>query len=320
VLDLPIIDAHQHFWDPPSTPHPWLSTAPLPDFRYGDYAALRRPYLPADFRADAKGHNIVATVHMEAEWDTSDEVGETRWLATLRAAHGLPTVAIGHARFEDPGVEEVLAGHAGFDFIRGVRQKPTAAPAPFGARRGAAGSMDDPRWRRGYALLERHGFSYDLQTPWWHLDAAADLAHAFRRTTIIVNHTGLPSDRSLDGLKAWRQMLERVAREPNVALKISGLGQRAPIPGRATPIARSYKTRSPSSAPTAACSPATTRWTACAWATGRCSTTSSASWPIGRRLNGSLSSTTTPRGSTGSLLETAEADPRCGIAAHRGAD
>jgi predicted TIM-barrel fold metal-dependent hydrolase len=42
--------------------------------------------------------------------------------------------------------------------------------------------MDDPRWRRGYALLERHGLSYDLQTPWWHLDAAADLAHAFPRT------------------------------------------------------------------------------------------------------------------------------------------
>ena len=226
IDDLPIVDAHQHFWDPARTPHPWLSTSPLADFRYGDYSALRRPYLPADFRADAKGHNVVATVHMEAEWDTADEVGETRWLATLRAEHGLPTVAIGHARFEDPGVEAVLAGHARFDFIRGIRQKPAAAVAPSGARRGAAGSMDDPRWRRGYALLERHGLSYDLQTPWWHLDAAADLAHAFPRTPIIINHTGLPTDRSLDGLKAWRQMLERAAREPNVALKISGLGQR----------------------------------------------------------------------------------------------
>ena len=27
--DLPIGDGHQHFWDPPRTPHPWLSTAPL---------------------------------------------------------------------------------------------------------------------------------------------------------------------------------------------------------------------------------------------------------------------------------------------------
>jgi predicted TIM-barrel fold metal-dependent hydrolase len=226
IAEIPIVDAHQHFWDPPRTPHPWLSTAPLSDFRYGDYSALRRPYLPPDFAADAKGHRVVATVHVEAEWDTQDEVGETRWLAALRAEHGLPTVAIGHARLQDPGVNEVLAGHAAFDFVRGIRQKPAAAASPREARRGAPGSMDDPRWRRGYALLERYGFSYDLQTPWWHLDAAADLAHAFPRITIIINHTGLPSDRSLEGLKAWRDALELAAAAPNVALKISGLGQR----------------------------------------------------------------------------------------------
>ena len=223
---LPIVDAHQHFWDPARTPHPWLSTAPLADFRYGDYAALRRPYLPPDFRADARGHRVLATVHVEAEWDLGDEVGETRWLAALRAEHGLPTVAIGHARLEDPGVEEVVAGHARFDFVRGIRQKPSAVRSPAESKRGAAGSMDDPRWRRGYALLERYGLSYDLQTPWWHLDAAADLAHAFPRTPIVLNHTGLPADRSLDGLKAWRDALETAAAEPNIALKISGLGQR----------------------------------------------------------------------------------------------
>ena len=102
IDDLPIIDAHQHFWDPARHPYLRLSTAPLADFRYGDYAPLRRPYLPADFRADAKGHNVVATVHIEAAWDTADEVGETHWLAALRVEHGLPTVAIAHARFEDP--------------------------------------------------------------------------------------------------------------------------------------------------------------------------------------------------------------------------
>jgi predicted TIM-barrel fold metal-dependent hydrolase len=225
IDDLPIVDAHQHFWDPARTAHPWLTTAPLADFRYGDYAALRRPYLPPDFRSDTEGHRVVATVHVEAEWDTSDEVGETRWLAGLRAQHGLPTVAIGHARLDHPGVGEVLAGHARFDFVRGIRHKPVAAAAA-GARRGAPGSMDDPRWRRGYALLERYGFSYELQTPWWHLGAAADLAHAFSRTQIVINHTGLPVDRSVDGLKAWRDALETAAAEPNIALKISGLGQR----------------------------------------------------------------------------------------------
>ena len=220
-----IVDAHQHFWDPASGRYPWLSTHPLPSFRYGDYAALRRRYFPEDFRRDAAGLRVMATVHMEAEWNPVDEVGETRWLAGLRKEHGLPTVALGHARFESPEIAEVLAGHAAFDFVRGIRQKPAAADSPAAARRGRPGSMDDPAWRRGYALLERHGLHFDVQTPWWHLDALADLARDFPRIPIVINHTALPADRSAAGLAGWRQALETAAAPPNVALKISGLGQ-----------------------------------------------------------------------------------------------
>ena len=168
---------------------------------------------------------MTATVYVETEWDVDDEVGETRWIAALRARHGLPTVTVMHARFEHPDVADVLAAHATFDFVRGVRQKPAAAPSPDTVQRSAPGSMDDPRWRHGFAYLERHGFSYDLQTPWWHLAEAADLARDFPRTPIIVNHTGLPADRSPAALAAWRHALEQIAAAPNAALKISGLGR-----------------------------------------------------------------------------------------------
>jgi predicted TIM-barrel fold metal-dependent hydrolase len=167
---------------------------------------------------------VTKTVYMETEWDLDDEVGETRWVAALKARDALPTVAVMHARLEHDDVDEVLAAHASFDFVRGVRQKPVAAPSPDHVVRGAPGSMDDPRWRRGFASLERHGFSYDLQTPWWHLPAAADVARDFPRTQIIVNHTGLPVDRSDAGLTAWRRALETIAAAPNVSIKISGLG------------------------------------------------------------------------------------------------
>jgi predicted TIM-barrel fold metal-dependent hydrolase len=86
--------------------------------------------------------------------------------------------------------------------------------------------MGDRRWRDGYARLERHGLSFDLQTPWWHLAEAAALARDFPRTQIVVNHTALPADRSAEGLAAWRAALAVAAREPNIALKISGLGVR----------------------------------------------------------------------------------------------
>jgi len=84
--------------------------------------------------------------------------------------------------------------------------------------------MDDPAWRRGYALLERPRLHFDVQTPWWHLDAAADLARDFPRIPIVINHTALPADRSAIALAAWRRALETAAAQPNVAIKLSGLG------------------------------------------------------------------------------------------------
>jgi predicted TIM-barrel fold metal-dependent hydrolase len=86
--------------------------------------------------------------------------------------------------------------------------------------------MSDPAWRRGYAFLERHHLSFDLQTPWWHLGEAAQLNHDFPATRIILNHTGLPADRSPEGLDAWRRAMRQFAAAPNVAVKISGLGER----------------------------------------------------------------------------------------------
>jgi predicted TIM-barrel fold metal-dependent hydrolase len=84
--------------------------------------------------------------------------------------------------------------------------------------------MDDPRWRDGYASLQRHRLHFELQTPFWHLDAALDLARDVPETTIVLNHAGLPADRSEEGLAAWRRALGRFADAPNARLKISGLG------------------------------------------------------------------------------------------------
>jgi predicted TIM-barrel fold metal-dependent hydrolase len=52
------------------------------------------------------------------------------------------------------------------------------------------------------------------------------VARAFPNTPIVLNHTGFPWDRSEEGLNAWRQGMEILAREPNVHVKISEFGLR----------------------------------------------------------------------------------------------
>lgn len=235
---LPVVDAHHHLWQlGGAVSYPWLERRPPIVFRYGDYGAIRRDYLPAAYRSDCAAHRVIATVHMEAECDPADPPAETRWLSTVMACEGFPMAAVAQASLDRPDVAEVLAVQAAFGFVRSIRHKPAAARSAAEARRNTPGSMDDPRWRAGYALLADYGLSFDLQTPWWHLDAALDLALDFPRTVIVLNHAGLPMDRSPEGLADWRRAMEQLAAAPNLRVKISGLG----TPEAGWPVAENAK-------------------------------------------------------------------------------
>jgi len=211
----PIVDAHQHFWDPRANYHPWLCDETPIAFRYGDYSALRRPYLPADYAADAAAHDVVKTVYVETEWDPRDPLGETAWVERLRRETGLPTVMVAQAWLDRDDAPVVLERQASFALVRGVRHKP---------RRGA---MRDARWRAGYARLARHGLRFDLQAPWTELGDAAALCRDFPDTLLVLNHAGLPAERGAQALAGWKRALRELAACPNAAIKISGLG----VPG-----------------------------------------------------------------------------------------
>ncbi len=210
---LELVDAHQHFWDPSIHYYPWLNDEPPIPFRYGDYRALRRRYLPPEYRNDTASFRISRTVYVEAEWNPADPTGEMRYVESLRREYGLPSVAVAQAWLHHDDAAHVIEQQAAFTFVRSVRHKPPP------------GAMLDAKWRRGYAALARNGLRFDLQAPWAQLGDAAALADAFPDTQLILNHTGLPADRSAGGLEGWKRAMKTLAARPNAAVKISGLGQ-----------------------------------------------------------------------------------------------
>ncbi|MDW8342786.1 MAG: amidohydrolase family protein [Geminicoccaceae bacterium] len=227
IADVPILDAHMHLWDLSLRKHPWLCGAPIP-FRYGDYGAIRRSFSLADYREATSGFDVRGTVYVEAEWDPSDPLGETRWVHAIAAREGLPSAMVAQARLDRDDVEELLAAQAAFPLVRGIRHKPKAAPSPERVEAGVPGSLSCPRFARGFGLLGRYGLSFDLQVPWWHLEEARVLFARHPEVPVILDHTGLPADRSREGLAGWRRAMTRLAELPQVAVKISGLG----LPGR----------------------------------------------------------------------------------------
>ena len=207
-FELPVADAHFHVWDPQAHYYPWLCDPQPIAFRYGDYSALRRPYLLDDYRADSEGWQVVKGVYVEAEWDPRDPLGEMSFIAKVRTG-GFPTVAIAQAWLHHDDCAQILQAQARHAFVRGIRHKPKP------------GMMDDAKWRKGYARLAPLGLHFELQAPWSQLEEATRLAADFPETTMVLNHTGLPYVEQLGG---WRSAMAALAARPNATVKISGLG------------------------------------------------------------------------------------------------
>src|SRR5262249_27041747 len=66
--------------------------------------------------------------------------------------------------------------------------------------------------------------SFDLQLYPSQMADAARLAARHPDTTIILNHAGMPVDRDQNALSLWREGMRSLASQPNVQVKISGLG------------------------------------------------------------------------------------------------
>ena len=223
MTNLPIIDAHHHFWDLSLNKNPWLNPSNQIPFRYGNYESICKDFLIEDYKRVSKKHNVVKTVHMETEWDPQDPVGETKWLQKLFDETGWPNALVGQAWFDREDIKIVLEGHKQYPLIRSVRHKPKSSPSPNTKNFNSQGTLKDPIFRKGYSLLKKHKLHFDLQTPWWHLNDATSLAKDFPDTVIILNHAGLPSDRTYKGLENWKANMQEFAEQPNVAVKISGI-------------------------------------------------------------------------------------------------
>ncbi len=227
--DLAIIDAHHHFWDPVKNYHPWLSDEPMIPFRYGDYSAIRKPFLPADYSAITGPHNVVANITMEGEWDAADPVSESRWMSELAEAFGQPVAHVARAFLDRDDIADVLHGHTAWPLVRGIRHKPATAGSGDTIEKGRPGGLSDPAWQNGFRMLAGFGLHFELQAPWWHVDELIALVDRYPDVAVVINHGFMPLDRSRDGLAKWKKAVRRAAEIPHATMKISGIG----IAGRA---------------------------------------------------------------------------------------
>lgn len=221
-----IVDPHQHFWDHGRNLYPWLR-GEMHDRGWGDMRSLQKNYLVADLLADAARQGLEKSVHVQANFDPSNPVGETAWLEEIAAepdSRGFPHGIVGFADFSAENVQSILDGHAKASTrMRGIRQVLNRHTDPV-LNRAPKDYLNDETWQRNLGLLKRYGWSFDVQVYYQQMPAVAALARRYPDLQFVLGHAGMPAERDATGIEGWRRGMQQLADCPNIAVKLCGYG------------------------------------------------------------------------------------------------
>ena len=229
--DLPICDPHHHFWDnrPASIPYQRYLLHELNDDIYS-------------------GHNVVSTVFLEARSMYSADVdeglrsvGEVEFVQGLAAAsasgvYGTSRAAagiMGHADLKlgadvKPILEALQA--ASPNRFRGIRHNITWNNDPTWDNRETEGIVKSAKFIEGAKVLRDQGLRLDIMQSFPQMTEIAEFAKSVPDLPIIVNHVGgvsrvgIYADKDDEIIPKWREGITALAANPNVTMKLGGLG------------------------------------------------------------------------------------------------
>ena len=220
-LPVEILDTHQHLWDLNKFQMAWLSGAP---------EVLRKSYGLKEYAEATRGLPVRA-LYMEvdvAEADLDSEASEARRIGQEGNSQTL-AASVGGRPASDK-FEDYLKRHGEGGVVKGVRQVLHPADLPRGF------CLEEP-FVRGIRVLGKLGLTFDLCIRVGELGDAERLAAQCPETHFILDHCGnvdskafmkAPPKAPAHAAADWQRAVERMAKLPNVACKISGVIESLP--------------------------------------------------------------------------------------------
>ncbi|HUD50919.1 amidohydrolase family protein [Parvibaculum sp.] len=200
------IDAHQHFWRLSKGYYGWLTP---------ELEAIYADFEPAQLKPLLAAARIDGTVAVQA----APDMRETEFLLGLAEKNACIKGVVGWIDMETEDGVAALRDFARHPLFKGIRPMiQDILPVNW-----MLGPKLDPAYR---ALIEC-GLSFDALVKPPHLDALAMLVDRYPELSVIIDHGGKPAIREglggAGGFDAWAPKIDRLARFPNVACKLSGL-------------------------------------------------------------------------------------------------
>ena len=221
-----IIDAHHHLWDIDNHNYPHMR-GPESIRIWGPNTKLRKNYLIGDFLTDIENQNVVKSVHVQANYDHENPVGETRWLQSIAdepGSKGFPHAIVGWVDFMSAECERLLEEHAEFPNFRGIRQIASRHPSEPLLDLTPVDFLNHDTWLDNFGLLKEYDLSFDHQIYAHQAEDTVRLARRFPDIPIVLVHLAFPLERHYAGIEAWRANMRVMAECPNITVKLSGLG------------------------------------------------------------------------------------------------
>jgi predicted TIM-barrel fold metal-dependent hydrolase len=216
-----IIDGHHHIWRRCDVP--WL-LGPMRPRIFGAYEPIRRDYPMSEYHEDRRGTGVERSVYVQANWAKERFEDEAAWVQSVADEVGWPHGMVAFADFTADDVRPELDRLAKYPLTRGLRMQLHWHANEMYRFASRPDLMSDERFRRNIGRLSDYGWSFDLQVFASQMADAGELAADCPRVTFVVQHAGMLEDLSDEGREAWRKGMRRLAAQPNVVSKLSGLG------------------------------------------------------------------------------------------------
>jgi L-fuconolactonase len=200
------IDAHHHLWDPAQRDYEWLAGEAL--------APIRHRYDAANLREQTRANGISRTILVQTVPDVTETV---EFLATADANRDLIAGVVGWVDLTNPGIKDTLASlraEQGGDLLIAIRHQAQDEP--------------DPEWlareevQAGIQAVAEAGLAYDLLIMPHQLPSAIRTVQKIPEGKFILDHAAKPPIKSATQTP-WADLIEKLAEQPNVACKLSGL-------------------------------------------------------------------------------------------------
>jgi len=194
------IDSHQHFWLYNEQEYGWISD---------DMEKIRKDILPEHLEPILMSHGYDGTIIVQAR----QKIEETYWILELAEKNAFIKGIVGWVELCSPNVDEQLKVITANPLLKGIRHVLQDEEDSF---------MLHDSFLHGIGCLEKYNLTYDLLISYKQLPAAIQLVEKFPNQKFVVDHIAKPDIKSAT-LHGWKENIERLAMNPNVYCKLSGM-------------------------------------------------------------------------------------------------